>query len=115
MQVECNLQIQCVKKHKCTTYLGWQEFVQYLENNLKHLILSQIYPFVSTFKHNGVSSILNEEKPLWNRIEPCIFFDEAKCGPLNMLYCIIYFFTHGFQQYLTTYILYKILQKNGLK
>ena len=46
---------------------------------------------MSTFIHNGVQSTLNEEKPPWNNIEPSIFFDEAKCGLLLMLYCIIVF------------------------
>ena len=46
---------------------------------------------MSIFKHNGVQSILNEEKPSWNKIEPSIFFDEEKCGPLHMLYCKVVF------------------------
>ena len=45
-------------------------------------MLSQIYPFVSTFKHNGVESILDEVKPSSNKIEPSVFFDEVKCDPL---------------------------------
>ena len=48
------------------------------------------------FKHNGVQNILNEEKPSWTKIEPAIFFDEAKCGPLHMLYCMVFFMV-GFQ------------------
>ena len=43
------------------------------------------------FKHNGVQSILNKEKFLWNKIEPSILFDEAKCGPFHMLYCMVLF------------------------
>ena len=34
------------------------------------------------FKHNGVQNILNEQKHLWNKFKPSIFFDEAKYGPL---------------------------------
>ena len=52
-----------VKKHNCPTSIRQQEFVQHLQRNLKHQILSQTYSFVSMFKHNGVQSILNEEKP----------------------------------------------------
>ena len=47
-------------------------------------IISNIL-LVSTFEHNGDQSILNKETPPWNKIEPSIFFDEAKCGPLHML------------------------------
>ena len=45
---------------------------------------------MSMFKHNGVQSIPNEEKPSWNKIMPSIFFDEAKCGPLHMLCCMVF-------------------------
>ena len=51
---------------------------------------------MSTFEHNGVQSILNEEKPPWNKIEPSIFFDEANYGPLHMLYCMIHKFNNWF-------------------
>ena len=51
-------------------------------------IVSNI-PFIWMFEHNGVQSILNEEKSSYNKIEPSIFFDEANCGSLHMLYCMI--------------------------
>jgi hypothetical protein len=73
-------------------------------------MLSQIYPFVSTFKHTGVQSILNEENPSWNKIEPFIFFDEANCGPLHMLYYMVLFLIIGFQHYFAPCIVYRILQ-----
>ncbi len=91
MQVECNLKICWVKKHNYPTFAGQQEFIQHLQKNFKHQILSQIYPFVSTLSLMEFKGIVNEEKPPWNKIEPSIFFDEAKCGPLHMLYCIVMF------------------------
>jgi hypothetical protein len=59
--------------------------------------------------HYGVQSILNEEKPSWNKIEPSIFFDEAKCGPLHMLYCMV-IFIYVFQHLIYPYMLYTIFQ-----
>ena len=58
------------------------------------------------FKHNGVQSILNEEKPSWNKIEPSIFFDESKCGPLHMLCCIIIFLYKRFPTFNSPLMLY---------
>ena len=41
--------------------------------------------------------MLNGEKPSWNKIELSIFFDEVKCGPLHMLYCMVFKKKIGFQ------------------
>jgi hypothetical protein len=46
---------------------------------------------VSMFRHIEVQSILDKEKPPWIKFKPSIFFDEAKCGPLHMLYCMVFF------------------------
>ena len=54
-------------------------------------MLSQIYPFVSTFKHNEIQNNFSEEYPSQNKIETSIFFDERKCGSLHMLSCMLHF------------------------
>ena len=45
------------------------------------------------------------------KIEPSIFFNEAKCGPLHMLYCMVFFSIIDFQHWFAPYSLHIILQK----
>ena len=83
------------------------KYCQNIQKNFKHQIVSQVYPFMSTFRHSGVQSIL---KPPWNKTKPSIFLDEAKCDPLHMLYYMNFFHMIGFQHQSAPYILYTILQ-----
>ena len=48
-----------------------------------------------TLKDNEVQSILNEEKPPWNKIKLFKFFNEGKCGPLT--HVILHVIIIGFQ------------------
>jgi hypothetical protein len=64
---------------------------------------------MSTFRHNGVQSILNEEKPPWQNLRP-------PSSLMNQMWSLTHVILHGiffiidFQHLFAPYSFYRILQ-----